>query len=216
MRSRDHGYRRRAPVGRVPQVRRFVATSFILLAVAGCSWGGGEEPPPPDTVARLTLIAMDDVNPNVAGTPSPIVVAYYELTERQAFEGAEFNQLFYDDGSALGNDVKERLEFRVEPGQILRTRRVLDPETRHLGFVAGYRAIEGAQWRLIADVEPATARDHTVVVGAGSLSLAAAPGDGAERSVAGGASTEEESSGVLGGLADLIKGVADAVLPGSE
>lgn len=208
--SRDRAPMRRAPGYRLRQTLGLGLVSVFLAAVAGCSWGDKEEPPP-DTVARLILITMDDVNPNVAGVPSPIVVVYYELAERQAFEGAEFSELFYDDGSALGADVKERLEFRVEPGQIITTRRVLDPETRHLGFVAGYREIERAQWRIVAEVEPAATRDHTLVVGARSLSLPDAP-PGEEES----SPSEEESSGWLGRLGDMLKGGGGAAAPGSE
>ena len=213
----DPNSSRRAPARRGVghRLRRTLCIGLapaLLAAVAGCSWGGGEEPPPPDTVARLTLIAMEDVNPNVAGVPSPMVVVYYELAERQAFDGAEFSDLFYDDGSALGDDVKERLEFRVEPGQIIRTNRILDPETRHLGFVAGYREIERAQWRIAADVEPATTRDQTLVVGARSLSLPDALPGRAEPLPG----EEEDSSGWLDELGDFMKGVVDAVVPGSE
>ena len=188
----------------------------LVVAAAGCSLGGKEDEAAPDAVAELTLIAMDDVNPNVAGVPSPIVVVFYELAEPQAFEGAEFSQLFYDDGSALGTDVRERLEFRVEPGQIIRTTRVLDPETRHLGFVAGYREIENAQWRIRADVAPASTRAHTLVVGARSLSLpSSAPGRaaGAAREAS---TPDEESPGMLNRLTDIMKGIVDAVVPGSE
>ena len=211
----DRVFRRRASTCRVCSAGRLVAASVVFVAMAGCSWGDREEPPP-DTVARLTLIAMDDVNPNVAGVPSPIVVVFYELAEPQAFEGAEFSQLFYDDGSTLGTDVRERLEFRVEPGQIIRTGRVLDPETRHLGFVAGYREIEGAQWRLLADVEPETARDHTVVVGAASLSVANVRGDGTKSSANEDSASDDASSGVFDGIIDTLQGLVDAVLPGSE
>ena len=204
------------PIERTRGLSRFVLATCLLAAAAGCATGGKEEEAAPDAVAELTLIAMDDVNPNVASVPSPIVVVFYELAEPQAFEGAKFSQLFYDDGSALGADVRERLEFRVEPGQIIRTKRVLDPETRHLGFVAGYREIENAQWRIRADVAPSATRAHTLVVGARSLSLPdSAPGR-TDDAALGASPPDEERSGMLDGLTDFMKGIADAVLPGSE
>ena len=210
-----HGSRGRS-IERTRGLSRFVLATCLLAAATGCSTGGKEEEAAPDAVAELTLIAMDDVNPNVAGVPSPIVVVFYELAEPQAFEGAKFSQLFYDDGSALGTDVRERLEFRVEPGQIIRTKRVLDPETRHLGFVAGYREIENAQWRIRADVAPSATRAHTLVVGARSLSLPdSAPGR-TDDAAHGAPPSDEEPSGMLDGLTDFMKGIADAVLPGSE
>ena len=200
---------RRSTRRRVRCVLRTVLTSLLAATAAGCSWGDREETPP-DTVARISLIAMDDVNPNVAGAPSPIVVVFYELAEPQAFDGAEFNQLFYDDGSSLGSDVKARLELRVEPGQIIRMNRVLDPETRYLGFVAGYREIEDAQWRIVADVAPATTRSHTLVVGARSLSLPEVVPNRIPDSARG-----HQPTGMFGGLADAVKGLVAAALPGS-
>ena len=194
----------RATERRFPCVRRAVLASLVVATVAGCSWIDREETPP-DTVARISLIAMDDVNPNAAGVPSPIVVVFYELAESHAFHGAEFNQLFYDDGSTLGSDVKARLEFRVEPGQIIRVNRMLDPETRYLGFVAGYREIEDAQWRIVADVAPATTRSHTLVVGTRSLSLPAVVPDRAE-----GSALDDQPDGVFGGLADALTGLVAA------
>lgn len=205
--SLDRMFKRHAASGRIPGL---MLASYIVATAAGCSWGDREEAPA-DAVVMLTLIATHDVNPNAAGVPSPIVVVFYELAEPQAFEGAEFARLFYDDGTALASDVRTRLEFRVEPGQIITTKRVLDSETRHLGFVAGYREIEDAGWRIVADVGPASARGHTLVVGARSLSLPevvpARDGD---------STVDETSGGVLDRLAETWKGAVDAVLPGSE
>ena len=134
---------------------------------------------PAETVTELTLIAADDVNPNFAGVPSPIVVVLYELAEPRAFEGGEFSQLFYDDGSTLGNAIIDRQELHIEPGQIVTESRVLDPKTTHLGIVAGYRTIEGKRWRLTAAVAPGTSQKHVVLIGDRAVSLAeVAPGRG--------------------------------------
>ena len=210
MSSREFASASQGPANPMRRVPRIALVSLLLVAAAGCSWSGNDEAPP-DAVARLTLIAMDDVNPNVAGVPSPIMVIFYELAEPQGFEGAEFSQLFYDDGSTLGADVRARVEYRVEPGQIVRTNRVLDPDTRHLGFVAGYREIERAEWRILTEVEPFSTREHTLVVGARSLSLPNVLPIRHEDSA-----PDDAWSGPLDGLTDVIKGVADAVLPGSE
>ena len=124
----------------------------------------------PDTVTRLSLVASEYVNPNVAGDPSPVVLVLYELAEPSGFEGAEFNQLFYNDQQTLGGEALIRQEFRIEPGKIITMNRVLDPKTTHLGFVAGYRTIERKRWRLTVDVEPQTTQDHVIVIGSHALS----------------------------------------------
>ena len=45
-------------------------------------------------------------------TPSPVVLVLYELAEPSGFEGAEFNQLFYNDQQTLGGEALIRQEFR--------------------------------------------------------------------------------------------------------
>ncbi len=128
-------------------------------------------------MTRLSLAASQYLNPNVAGVPSPVVLILYELAETTGFEGAAFNQLFYNDRQTLGGGVLARQEFRIEPGKILTMNRVLDPKTTHLGFVAGYR-IEQNRWRLMVDVEPQTTQKHVIIVGSHTLSFseaAAAP-----------------------------------------
>lgn len=126
-----------------------------------------------DTVTVLTLVAAEDVNPNFVGEPSPIVLVLYELTDAETFAESGFNELFYREGT-LDKTVRERLEFRIEPGEVLTTERTLDPETRHLGLVAGYRQIEGKRWRLLAEVEPEEEQEHVFVVSDGSVSAATA------------------------------------------
>ena len=125
----------------------------------------------PATVARLSLIATEYANPNLAGVPSPVVLVLYELADPSRFEGAEFNQLFYNDQQVLGGEVLVRQEFHIEPGKIMIMNRVLDPQTTHLGFVAGYRQIEQKRWRLTVRIEPQTTQEHVLVISSHALSL---------------------------------------------
>ena len=160
--------RNRARLG-LPRLAALVGVMVWCTVLTACSmpriFRG-----PPDTVTRLSLVTSEYVNPNVAGDPSPVVLILYELAELSGFEGAEFNQLFYNDQQTLGGEVLIRQEFRVEPGQIMTMNRVLDPKTTHLGFVAGYRKIERKRWRLTVDVEPQTTQDHVIVIGSQALS----------------------------------------------
>lgn len=141
---------------------------LFWLAFAACATTPPREP---NTATQLNLIATDGVNPNVAGVPSPVVLILYELAKPEAFEGASFNQLFYGDGQALGDEALARQEFRLKPGEIIRTYRILDSDAKHLGFVAGYRQIDQKRWRLMAGVGPQTVQEHVVVIGPQGLSF---------------------------------------------
>ena len=192
MTFRDRSIPGRAPVG-LSHSARLIVAAWCCSTLAACSmpkifklpqlFGGA-----PDTVTRLSLIATEYVNPNVAGVPSPVVLILYELAEPSGFDGAEFTQLFYNDQQTLGGEVLARQEFRIEPGKIITMNRVLDPKTTHLGFVAGYRKIERKRWRLMVDVEPQTTQDHVIVIGSHALSFpkaAAAPKEASTSSTPG-------------------------------
>ena len=161
---------------RIPRLNLSILTPLFLIALTACAIMAPKETP--QTATRLNLIATDTVNPNIAGAPSPIVLILYELTEPAIFEEAEFNLLFYGDGKALGEEVLARQEFRLAPGEIIRTFRVLDPNTTNLGFVAGYRQIEQKRWRLLTGVRPQTVQEHVVVIGPQALSFPRIPTPG--------------------------------------
>ena len=161
---------------RIARLNLSILTPLFLIALTACAIMAPKETP--QTATRLNLIATDTVNPNIAGAPSPIVLILYELAEPAIFEEAEFNLLFYGDGKALGEEVLARQEFRLAPGEIIRTFRVLDPNTTNLGFVAGYRQIEQKRWRLLTGVRPQTVQEHVVVIGPQALSFPRIPTPG--------------------------------------
>lgn len=161
---------------RIARLNLSILTPLFLIALTACAIMAPKETP--QTATRLNLIATDTVNPNIAGAPSPIVLILYELAEPAIFEEAEFNLLFYGDDKALGEEVLARQEFRLAPGEIIRTFRVLDPNTTNLGFVAGYRQIEQKRWRLLTGVRPQTVQEHVVVIGPQALSFPRIPTPG--------------------------------------
>lgn len=169
---------------RIARLNLSILTPLFLIALTACAIMAPKQTPQivpketPQTATQLNLIATDNLNPNIAGAPSPIVLILYELTEPALFEEADFNLLFYGDSKALGEEVLARQEFRLAPGEIIRTFRVLDPNTTNLGFVAGYRQIEQKRWRLLTGVRPQTVQEHVVVIGPQALSFPRIPTPG--------------------------------------
>lgn len=149
-----------------PRNAAMIAT--LLLASACAKTNEPQEDP--ETVVELNLVGVENLNPNLAGEPSPIILVLYELADAVEFQDADFNQLFYE-GGILPID---RQEFRIMPGDTVQTRRTLDPATRFLGFVAGYREIEGKRWRAISEPSPDIPEAHFVVIGSESLSVSEA------------------------------------------
>ncbi len=162
---------------RIASLNLSLLTPLFLITLTACTMMAPKQMPQivpketPQTATQLNLIATDNLNPNIAGAPSPIVLILYELTEPALFEEADFNLLFYGDSKALGEEVLARQEFRLTPGEIIRTFRILNSNTKHLGFVAGYRQIEQKRWRLLTGVRPQTVQEHVVVIGPQALSF---------------------------------------------
>jgi type VI secretion system protein VasD len=124
---------------------RFRLALLALTAVlAACA---AKPPAPPPTVLRGAIEASAAVNPDARGRPSPIVVKVFELRSVGPFEAADFFSLFDKDREALGADVLRKEELTLRPGERVAIDRTLDPDTRYVGIVAGYRALERSRWR---------------------------------------------------------------------
>jgi type VI secretion system protein VasD len=118
-----------------------LALAMLLSACAG------KPPPTPPTVLRGAIEATATVNPDARGRPSPIVVKVFEMKSLGPFEAADFFSLFDKEREALGADLLRKEELTLRPGERLALDRTLDPDTRFVGIVAGYRALERSRWR---------------------------------------------------------------------
>jgi len=118
----------------------------------------------PSTI-EANLTASEDMNPDYEGQASPLVVRMYELKSITAFNNASFFALYDNDEAELGGDLKAKEEIELQPGDKLEFERELQLETRFVGFVAGYRDIENASWRAVAEIPEGSSTDLTVDFG---------------------------------------------------
>lgn len=128
--------------------RTFYALAIMCLLPAVLT-GCGASPTRIDAV----FIATSDLNPDPDGQASPMVVRIYHLGSPVAFSNASFFSLYDSAEAELGSDLKGKEEIELRPGQELVVARDLKPETRFLGILAGYRDIEHASWRAVAEVK---------------------------------------------------------------
>ncbi len=143
----------------------FALTAFL----SAC----GSSPPPP-TVVELTFVAAPDVNPDPAGRASPILVRYYQLAATAAFDSADYFQLHDTEAGLLGANLLDRQELALTPGATQKVSVTTKPGTTAIGFAAGYRAIDQAQWRASAPVAPN--KTTALAVQLNKLKLSVAPG----------------------------------------
>ena len=130
---------------------------LALAALSGCSAS--------PTRIEAAIVAAPDLNPDTSGRASPLVVRLYQLKSPVAFNNASFFALFDSDADALGQDLQGKEEIELKPGEKLEIERELQPETRFVGIMAGYRDIDNASWRAVAEVPEGETTDLKIDFG---------------------------------------------------
>lgn len=117
-----------------------------LSWLAGCS---ALSPYSHMTKLDLTLTATDQLNLDINGRPSPVVVRLYELKHPVAFESTDFFTLYQRPKEALSQDMVATEEHELRPGETLSLKLSIDPDSRFVGVMAAYRDLDQAQWRRV-------------------------------------------------------------------
>ncbi|MGY2374110.1 type VI secretion system lipoprotein TssJ [Pseudomonas sp. SDO524_S393] len=106
------------------------------------------------TKLDMTLSAHEQVNPDLHGRPSPVVVQLFELRHPVAFEHADFFSLYERAEQTLPKDWVSSEELELRPGEQLSLKLGIKPHTRYLGVLAAYRDLPHVQWRLVIPLAP--------------------------------------------------------------
>ena len=131
-------------------------TGFLLCtAIGGCSSTASGvtkgvldwtfEDDPPEVVIRIK--SAPDLNPDINGRPSPIVVRIYALQSDDVFKSAGFFALYGKENTILGNTMVAREELEISPGDSIELEKEYDLKTTHVGVLAAYRDLDNAVWR---------------------------------------------------------------------
>jgi len=100
---------------------------------------------PSEVFIRIT--SSSDINPDISGRPSPIVVRIYALKSDDIFKSADFFAIYEEDSAILGDTMAFREELEITPGDSIEFEKVYDLETTHVGVLAAYRDLDNAVWR---------------------------------------------------------------------
>lgn len=128
---------------------RFVSkTGFIsLLAVATIVMLSACGGAPKRESLDMQVSATVDVNPDMQGRPSPIILHVLELGSTEQFNRLDYMSLTQPSGAALGPDLLGKNQVVLQPGDNKAMPMELNPMTTAIGLVAGYRDIDNASWR---------------------------------------------------------------------
>lgn len=121
------------------------------LALAGC----GAPPPKPPATLALTIQGSTTQNPDPSGTAEPVAVRIYPLAATGKFQSADPYTLMGSATALLGADLAGPSDQTiVPPGKTVQIDRKLPPNAQALGIVVLFRAIDKAEWRLVAPLAP--------------------------------------------------------------
>ncbi|MBC3363631.1 type VI secretion system lipoprotein TssJ [Pseudomonas sp. SWRI154] len=116
------------------------------------------------TKLDLTLIASDQLNLDLNGRPSPVVVRLFELKHPVAFENANFFSLYERAGESLSADLLASEELELRPGETIRLRLDIAGGGRYVGVLAAYRDLPQAQWRYTLPVAAVRVTEVSLVL----------------------------------------------------
>lgn len=120
-------------------------TAFVtLLLLAGCS---SLSPYSTLTKLNLKLTGSDQLNPDLNGRPSPIVVQMLELKHPVSFENADFFSLYERAKSSLAPDLVTSEELELRPGETVELKLRVEEGSRYVGILAAYRNLPETKWR---------------------------------------------------------------------
>ncbi|WP_322979897.1 type VI secretion system lipoprotein TssJ [Pseudomonas sp. C11] len=127
-----------------------LALCALLFTLSGCS---ALSPYSHMTKLDLSLAGSDQLNPDLNGRPSPIVIRLMELKHPVAFENADFFSLYQRPKEALAPDLVAFEELELRPGETRELKLSVQDGSRYVGVLAAYRDLPEASWRYVIPVE---------------------------------------------------------------
>jgi type VI secretion system protein VasD len=135
----------------MPMPRLFsLALCALLLTLTGCS---AMSPYSHMTKLDLSLAGSDQLNPDLNGRPSPIVIRLMELKNPVAFENADFFSLYQRPKEALAPDLVAFEELELRPGETRELKLSVQDGSRYVAVLAAYRDLPEANWRYVIPIE---------------------------------------------------------------
>lgn len=118
-----------------------------------------------DSDLRMEILVDENVNPDEQQQPSPVFVRFYELKATNAFESADFIDLYERDEEVLGDTFIAKQELkRLVPSTLVEQDFVLDKETRFVALFAEFYHYENAQAKVFFEVTGSNLIDDSIGV----------------------------------------------------
>lgn len=131
---------------------QIIVRCSLLILLSALVFGCAKQKTTDPTVVRVTVVASPDVNPDVNGRASPVVVRAYELKSGGQFSSASFIELYEKDKEVLSSDCQNREVLQLMPNGSLSFDREIKNDTSHIAFFAVYRDWQHARWSTLTEI----------------------------------------------------------------
>jgi len=140
---------------------KLIILMVISVLMSGCTVANYVVP----AYTTLKFEISDDVNPDLNGRASPVVVKVFELSSRTLFDSQDFFSLYDEPKNVLGPDLMVKNEFEFAPGSQHKYELSLSPGIRYAGILVAYQDIENARWREVVEIDTTEYRTYDVIIG---------------------------------------------------
>ena len=148
---------------------RTLVVLLVCMGLMGCStmWDATKkaaqviwEPDTPvgeakeqPTELTLSLVALDQLNPNASGDPTPLEFHIFQLEDDSKFLAADYDRMVKDFEDALGTNYVDHKDYTLLPGQFKFVGPVkVDEDTSYIGVMAHYADPDTAQWKKVVKI----------------------------------------------------------------
>ncbi|MFT7259687.1 MAG: type VI secretion system protein VasD [Glaciecola sp.] len=95
------------------------------------------------------ISAAADINPDITGQPSSVIVRIYQLSNKINFENATYDVLFENNQNVLGTEFIGLEEYLIEPDSKRKVELKISENARFIGVVVGFRSTTMVTWRTL-------------------------------------------------------------------
>ncbi|MCK5817742.1 MAG: type VI secretion system lipoprotein TssJ [Psychromonas sp.] len=116
-------------------------------------------------VAPSTDLLFDvaaDVNPDITGRASPVVVTILQLASRAEFDNLGFFELYDNPKGSLGPDFLEKKQVEMYPGLKVKQNIKLNNGTKFIAVIVAFQDINKSNWRGVIEAYPTGYSDINV------------------------------------------------------
>jgi type VI secretion system VasD/TssJ family lipoprotein len=139
-----------------PALSNLLFSSFFLCVIAGCS-----------SHLTMTLKGSEDLN----NGGNSVVVRLYLLRNEVSFQRATIESFWQDDYKLLGEDLLDRIQITLHPGQTERREIDIPQETNFIGVAADFYKPDRDSWREVYSIASNKEKKVWISVGMDKLSF---------------------------------------------